>query len=64
MDLSVEHIEQAARVIDPVFLGSPQFVPESLSTALGRNAPVLLVGEVIAVSIALVRLVQLRRARA
>lgn len=39
MDLSVERIEEAARVIDPVFRNSPQFVHEQLSEALGR--PVL-----------------------
>lgn len=33
--LSLERIEQAARVIDPVFLHSPQFVCEPLSDELG-----------------------------
>src|SRR5262245_30335706 len=37
MDLSVERIEEAARVIDPVFRGSPQFVHDQLSEALGRR---------------------------
>jgi threonine dehydratase len=33
--LSLARIEDAARVIDPVFLDTPQFVAESLSAALG-----------------------------
>jgi threonine dehydratase len=33
--LSLERIEEAARVIDPVFLHSPQFVSEALSDRLG-----------------------------
>jgi len=33
--LSLERIEQAARIIDPIFLHSPQFVCEPLSDALG-----------------------------
>ncbi len=33
--LSLERIEQAARIIDPVFLHSPQFVCEPLSDELG-----------------------------
>jgi threonine dehydratase len=33
--LSLEHIAQAATVIDPVFLNSPQFLVESLSLRLG-----------------------------
>jgi threonine dehydratase len=37
MDLSVERIKEAARVIDPVFLDSPQFVDEQLSASLGRR---------------------------
>src|SRR6266511_749081 len=37
MDLSVERIQEAAGVIDPVFLDSPQFVDERLSGALGRR---------------------------
>src|SRR6266542_719068 len=37
MDLSVERIEEAARVIDPVFRDSPQFVHDQLSEALGRR---------------------------
>jgi len=36
-DLNLESIEKAARVIDPVFRNSPQFVDDSLSAALGRN---------------------------
>jgi threonine dehydratase len=37
MDLSVERIKEAARVIDPVFRDSPQFVDEQLSASLGRR---------------------------
>jgi threonine dehydratase len=33
--LRLEHIEQAAKVIDPVFLNTPQFFCESLSEELG-----------------------------
>jgi threonine dehydratase len=33
--ISVEHIREAARVIDPVFLHSPQFVSEPLSKRIG-----------------------------
>jgi threonine dehydratase len=33
--LSLDRIREAARVIDPVFLGSPQFVAESLGRDLG-----------------------------
>lgn len=33
--LSLEHIEEAYRVIDPVFLDTPQYNPESLSELLG-----------------------------
>ncbi|HEY8292849.1 MAG TPA: pyridoxal-phosphate dependent enzyme, partial [Thermomicrobiales bacterium] len=33
--LSLERIEQAARIIDPIFLHSPQFVCEPLSDELG-----------------------------
>src|SRR5579864_4683339 len=36
-DLKLANIEQAARVIDPVFLNSPQYVDEQLCTALGRR---------------------------
>jgi len=32
--LSLEHIEEAARVIDPVFTHTPQFLVESLSERL------------------------------
>jgi threonine dehydratase len=37
MDLSVEHIKEAAQVIDPVFRDSPQFVDDQLSARLGRR---------------------------
>ncbi len=33
--LSLDHIAEAARIVDPVFLGTPQFVSEPLSEALG-----------------------------
>ena len=33
--LSFERIEAASRAIDPVFLGSPQYVCEPLGEALG-----------------------------
>jgi threonine dehydratase len=33
--LKLDHIREAARVIDPVFLNTPQFVAESLSDVLG-----------------------------
>lgn len=36
-DLKLANIEQAARVIDPVFRNSPQFVDEQLCAALGRR---------------------------
>jgi threonine dehydratase len=36
-ELSLEHIETAARVIDPTFLDSPQFVDSQLAAALGRQ---------------------------
>lgn len=35
--LSIERIEQANKIIDPVFLNSPQFVCEPLSEALGKR---------------------------
>jgi threonine dehydratase len=35
--LSIERIEQAAKIIDPVFLNSPQFVCEPLSEELGKR---------------------------
>jgi threonine dehydratase len=35
--LSLERIEEAARVIDPVFTNTPQFISESLSSRLGVN---------------------------
>ena len=37
MDLSLERIEAALGVIDPVFLDTPQFVSDRLSGALGRE---------------------------
>lgn len=36
-DLEVGRIEEAARVIDPVFRNSPQYVDEQLCAALGRT---------------------------
>ncbi|MGH9961116.1 MAG: hypothetical protein ACREBC_29010, partial [Pyrinomonadaceae bacterium] len=33
--LSLERIREAARVIDPVFLNTPQFLAEALSERLG-----------------------------
>lgn len=41
-DLSLENIERAARVIDPVFRDSPQFVDEELCEAIGRRVLVKL----------------------
>jgi threonine dehydratase len=40
--LKLERIEEAARVIDPVFLNSPQFESETLSSALGCDVVVKL----------------------
>jgi threonine dehydratase len=37
VDLSLQRIERASTEIDPVFLGTPQFVDERLSAALGRE---------------------------
>ncbi len=37
MDLSLERIEASVEEIDPVFLNTPQFVSDRLSTALGRE---------------------------
>jgi threonine dehydratase len=37
VDLSLERIELAARSIDPVFLGSAQYIDEQLCAALGRR---------------------------
>lgn len=37
VDLSLERIEQAARSIDPVFLGTPQYLDGQLGLALGRQ---------------------------
>jgi threonine dehydratase len=39
-DLNLENIEEAAHVIDPVFLDSPQFEDEQLCAALGRRVVV------------------------
>jgi threonine dehydratase len=39
-DLKLENIEEAARVIDLVFLNSPQFEDEQLCSALGRRVVV------------------------
>ncbi|HET9141412.1 threonine ammonia-lyase [Actinophytocola sp.] len=39
-DLSLERIELAARVIDPVFRNSPQYLDETLGAALGRRVVV------------------------
>jgi threonine dehydratase len=39
-DLNLENIEEAARVIDPVFLDSPQFEDEQLCATLGRRVVV------------------------
>ncbi|MEV0666493.1 threonine/serine dehydratase [Actinomadura luteofluorescens] len=38
MDLDVARIEQALRVIDPVFLNTPQYLDEQLCRALGGRA--------------------------
>ena len=35
--LSLEHIEEAARVIDPVFTNTPQFLADSLTESLGSR---------------------------
>ena len=40
LDISLENIERAARVVDPVFRNSPQFVDEQLCGALGRRVMV------------------------
>jgi threonine dehydratase len=40
VDLSVARIEEAARLIDPVFLNTPQYADEQLNAALGRNVVV------------------------
>lgn len=42
MDIDLGRIEEAARVIDPVFLDSPQFTSEQLCAALGREVLVKL----------------------
>ena len=40
MDISLERIEEAARVIDPPLLNTPQFADPTLSEALGREVVV------------------------
>jgi hypothetical protein len=40
MDIPLAGIEEAAKVIDPVFLNTPQFVNESLSDVLGHQVVV------------------------
>ena len=40
LDLSIVRIAEAARVIDPVFLNTPQYADEQLSAALGRKVVV------------------------
>ena len=40
LDLSIARIEEAARIIDPVFLNTPQYTDEQLSAALGRKVVV------------------------
>lgn len=40
LDLSVARIEEAARIIDPVFLNTPQYADTQLNAALGRNVTV------------------------
>jgi threonine dehydratase len=40
LDLNVARIGDAARVIDPVFLNTPQYADEQLSAALGRHVVV------------------------
>ena len=37
LDISVARIEAATRLIDPVFLNTPQYVDETLCRALGRQ---------------------------
>ena len=37
IDLDLAAIEEAARIVDPVFRDSPQFVSEPLCAALGRT---------------------------
>ena len=37
--VSLERIEEAARCIDPVFLGSPQYEAEALGDELGQQRP-------------------------
>jgi threonine dehydratase len=40
LDLSIVRIAEAARIIDPVFLNTPQYADKQLSGALGRNVVV------------------------
>jgi threonine dehydratase len=40
VDLSIARIEEAARIIDPVFLNTPQYADEQLNAALGRSVVV------------------------
>jgi threonine dehydratase len=42
VDIDLARIEEAARVIDPVFRDSPQFTSEQLCAALGREVLVKL----------------------
>jgi threonine dehydratase len=37
LDVSLERIEEAARVIDPVFTNTPQYIDDQLAAALGRK---------------------------
>lgn len=40
MDLSLAHIEEASRTVDPVFLNTPQYADEQLNAAIGRKVVV------------------------
>ena len=40
LDLSVARIEEAARIIDPIFLNTPQYADAQLTAAVGRNVVV------------------------
>ena len=40
LDLSIDRITEAARIIDPVFLNTPQYADEQLNGVLGRNVVV------------------------
>jgi threonine dehydratase len=37
LDVTLAHIEEAAKTIDPIFLNTPQFVDDQLCAALGRR---------------------------